>query len=192
VGLRATTLTATSPSTADAGTALTVRGGLTSGSAPVVGAPVQVTRLGCSSTPWSAAGLTAGDGTWSLVDAAPPAGTCTYRASYAGSGTYASSSQSTSTVVALRDAGVTVAVVRGTGSAKKSVTVTGRLGGWHVNRTLTITAQPSGGAETVLASGTVDSAGTFTAAFTPRTTTTYRVKYTGDDWYAAATATRTQ
>ena len=192
VSLRPTTLTATAPTTAVAGTALTVRGGLTSGSGAVVGAPVHVLRSGCSGTSWSASAVTAADGTWSVVDPEAASGTCTYRASFQGSSTHVAATASVSVPVSLRTTDLTLSLLRGTGSAKKSVIITGQLGAWHVNRTLTITVQPASGPETFLASGTVDSTGRFTATYTPRTTTTYRVKYTGDDWYAPATAVRTQ
>lgn len=86
----------------------------------------------------------------------------------------------------LRTPELTLSVVRGTGSTKKVAYVTGQLGATHTNRTLMITAQPSNGAEVVLASGTVDSAGRLTVSYTPKTTTTYRVKLTGDAWYATA------
>lgn len=44
----------------------------------------------------------------------------------------------------------------------------------------------------MLASGTVDDSGTLTTSYQPRTTTTYRVKYAGDDWYSTATVEQTQ
>jgi hypothetical protein len=94
--------------------------------------------------------------------------------------------------VAFRTTDLTLSLVRGAGSAKKYVYVTGQLGAWHNGKTLTTSAQPTGGAEVVLASGTIDSAGKLTAIYQPKTTTTYRVKYPGDDWYASAKAERLQ
>ena len=192
VSLRATSLTATAPASLQFGAPLTVRGVLTTGTAALAGAPVSVLRAGCSPGDWDGKAVTAADGSWSVEDPAAPVGTCTYRASYAGDRLHAAATASATTTVSLRTTTLTVAVTRGTGSTKKLAYVTGQLGAWHTNRTLTITAQPTGGQEVVLASGAVDSSGRLTATYTPKTTTTYRVKYAGDDWYAPATAVRTQ
>ncbi len=71
--------------------------------------------------------------------------------------------------------------------------VTGQLGTTYTNRTLTITAQAVGGAEVVLASAVaVDSTGKLTVEYTPKTTTTYRAKFAGDDWYAPRTVEKLQ
>jgi hypothetical protein len=181
VALRSTSLTASAPGTSVAGSPVTVGGALTSSTAAVGGATVSVTRTGCSSTSWSGKTVTAGDGSWSVVDPAAPGGTCTYAASYAGSSTHASARMAASTSVSFRTTDLTLSVVRGTGSAKKYAYVTAQLAAWHNGKTLTITAQPSGGAEVVLASGPVDASGKLTATYQPKTTTTYRVTYAGDD-----------
>ncbi len=88
--------------------------------------------------------------------------------------------------MAHRDPGLTLDAARGTGSTKKVVYVTARLGGWRSNRTVTITQQPLGGAESVVASGTVDAS----ATHQPKTTTVYRARDAGDEWYSAAVAKR--
>jgi len=191
VSLHATALTASAPASVEAGSTVTVRGGLTSAGATVAGAAVQVLRAGCSPGDWSGQAVTTVDGSWSVTDPAPPAGSCSYHASYNGDATRAGSTASASTAVVLRTTNLGITVVRGTGNTKKLAYVTGQLGAWHTNRTLTITAQPSNGAEVVLASGSVDATGKLTATYQPKTTTTYRVKYAGDGWYAAATASRT-
>ena len=169
-----------------------MRGTLAAGGSPVTGATVSVLRAGCSTTGWQAAAVTTPNGAWSVTDPAAPGGTCTYRASYSGDGTRASATASVPVAVAFRTTDLTVSVVRGTGSTKKLVTITGQLGATFKNRTVTVTAQPSGGTEAFVASGTVDGSGRFSATYAPRSTTTYRVKFAGDDWYAAATAVRTQ
>lgn len=151
-----------------------------------------MSRSGCTQTAWTASAATTLDGTWSVTDPAPPVGTYRYTASYAGGGGFAPSTASTSVPVSLRATELTLSVVRGTGSTKKLAYVTAHLGGWHTNRTVTITAQPSGGAEITLASGPVDAAGNVTATYQPRTTTTYRARYAGDDWYAVVVVQRTQ
>ncbi len=140
VTLAPTSLTASSTSGVVAGSSVTVAGRLSSGTAAVGGATVSVTRTGCSTTSWSDKAVTVADGSWAVADPAAPGGTCTYAASYAGSSTHASSRASTSTAVSFRTTDLTLSVVRGTGSAKKYAYVTAKLGGWHSNRTVTITA----------------------------------------------------
>ena len=188
----ATGMTATSPATALVGDPVTVTGRLTAGGTGLAGATVTVIRSGCTTAGWSALVTTAADGSWSAPDPSPPLGACSYRAAFAGTDVHLRSAALTGTTVAKRDTSVAVTLVRGTGSSKKLVHVTGSLSAWHSDRTLVITAQPSGGAEVTLARGPVSSAGTLTATYQPRTTTTYRVKYAGDDWYRPTAAERTQ
>lgn len=187
-----TSLTAVAtPGSAWAGEAVTVSGTLTSGSSPVGGATVEVTRSGCSTTGWSGKASTSADGAWAVTDSSPQVGTCSYAVTYAGGSDYSAARTATSATVSLRPTELTLTAVRGTGSNKKFVDLTAHLGGWRSNRTLTITAQPSGGQEVVLASGPVDAAGDLKARHQPKTTTTYRVRYSGDEWYSAAMAERT-
>jgi hypothetical protein len=188
----ATALSASaSPASALAGEAVTVSGALTSSSAAVAGAVIDVARSGCGTTAWSSRATTTPNGAWTVSDPAPPVGTCAYAVSFAGGNGYQPSKTSTSATVSLRPTELTLTAVRGTGSNKKLVFLTAHLGGWRTNRTVTITAQPSGGSEVVLASGPVDANGDLTAQHQPKTTTTYRVRYTGDEWYRAATTERT-
>ena len=192
VTLVPTTLGVETPAPTVAGSPVVVRGALTGGGSPVTGATVSVTRAGCSTTGWQASAVTNANGSWSVTDPAAPAGTCNYGVSYAGSSTRAAATSSASVAVALRTTDLTLSVVRGTGSNKKYAYVTAQLGAWHTGKTLRITAQPTGGAEVQLALGTVDSTGRLTATYQPKTTTTYRVTYAGDDWYAPAKAERLQ
>ncbi len=166
---------------------MTVKGSLTSGTSAVAGAAVSVTRSGCSST-WTAAATTAADGSWAVTDQGVPGGICTWEASYAESSTHASSSATASTSVALQESRLTLSAVRGTGSTKKQVTLTAQLTGGSTNRTVVLTAQTANGGEVVIASAAVDSTGRVTATHTPRGTTTYRARYSGDAFFTSATA----
>ena len=188
----ATSMTATSPVTALIGEPVTVTGRLTAGGSGLAGARVTVTRSGCTTTAWSRTATTAADGSWSTQDLAPPLGGCSYRAEFFTTTTHLRSAALSGTTVVKRDATVGVTLARGTGSAKKFVYVTGSLAAWHNSRTLTITAHPVGGAEVTLATGPVSDTGTLTVRYQPKTTTTYRVKYAGDDWYKPAIAERTE
>jgi hypothetical protein len=182
-----TTLTATAPATAWAGELVTVSGTLVAGTSPVGGAGITVFRTGCGSATLTT--TTGTSGAWSVSES-PPAGTCTYQASYAGGSGYNSSTATAQTVVSKRPTELTLTVTRGTGSKKKLYYVTAHLGTTHTNRSLTITAT-SGGSTVTLASGQVDSAGNLKATYQPTSTTTYRATFSGDDWYAPATAERT-
>jgi hypothetical protein len=71
------------------------------------------------------------------------------------------------------------------------VTVTATLGAWHTNRTLVIYAQPKGSAKKVIERGTINSKGQLVVSFTIRANTTFTVTYSGDKWYASASATGT-
>lgn len=189
--LAGTSLTAAGPQTgAVAGNPLTVDGALMSG-APVVGAAVAVVRSGCVGD-WRSTATTAADGTWSVTDPAPPAGSCAYAASYTGSEDLAAARAQASVAVAARTVQLGLEIVRGTGSSKKYVTVTGRLPAYHVNKTLELTAQPVGGVEVLLVRGDVDATGVLSVRHQPKTTTTYRVRYAGDDWYAKTVTEKTQ
>jgi hypothetical protein len=187
--LATTSLTANSPATAWAGDSVTVNGILSAGTSPVSGAGISVFRSGCTTSGSTLTATTTPNGAWSVTDF-PPVGSCTYTASYAGGNGYNAATASTQTVVSKRATDLTLAVARGTGSSKKLYTVTAHLGVTHTNRTVTITAT-SGGTTTTLASGSVDSAGNLTATYQPKTTTTYRATFSGDDWYLSATAERT-
>lgn len=186
-----TTLTATAPARGTAGTALTVGGVLATPAAALAGQRVLVLRDGCGPVRWQVSTLTATDGRWSVVDPAPAGGTCTYSASFTGADGLAPARATASSVVALRPADLSLTVTRGTGSTKKLAHVTARLGAWRSNSTVVVTAQTGTGAEVTLATGPVDAAGLLTVTHTPKSTTTYRVRYAGDEWYAAGTASRT-
>ncbi len=124
-GLTTTTLTAKAPSTAPTGAPLTVSGQLTSPGAVVTGAPVSVTRSGCS-IGWSGTAVTTPNGAWSVTDPSPPVGTCTYRASYAADARYAASEASASTTVSLVATGL-MAVTSATAEVGSPLPVRGTL-----------------------------------------------------------------
>lgn len=188
----ATTLTTSAPTSSYVGRSVRVTGQLTSAGTALPGAAVQVTRSGCTDVRWRGTATTGAEGRWSVSDPAPPVGTCTYRAVAPGRAAYATSRAADSTSVVRRPAALTLSVVRGTGDHRRYVYVTGQLGAWHTNRTVTLTARPSGGTTVVLARGVVDSRGTLRARYRPRTTTTYRLTYAGDGWYRPGVVSRTR
>jgi hypothetical protein len=167
-----------------------VSGRLTAGGGPVAAAQVRVERSGCG-TASSATVTTSSDGAWGSTDPAPPAGSCTWTATYAGSAVHAPSSAVATVAVALRGTSLALDVVRGTGSSKKLAFVTARLTGGPAGAVVTITAQPRGGSAVTLASGSVDASGVLKATYQPKTTTTYQVTYAGDARHAPPSASRT-
>lgn len=192
VGAAATSLSATPSATAVTfGSPVTVSGYLFSGGGVVSGRVVTVTRDGCppgtAPVPVGSA-TTDATGRYSVVDAGPLPGTCTYRAAFAGDQSYAAASATSTTVSVARLAtSLTVTAARGAGKDKKTVTVTARLGTTHLNRTVSISVS-SGTGTVVLKTGTVDANGNLTVTHQPRTTATYTASFSGDDWYLPATA----
>lgn len=178
------------------GNPVTVSGVLSSGTSAVAGREVTVFHDGCTSAPASnstavGSAITAADGSYSVTDAYPSAGTCTYYARFAGDTSYAGSTSARIDVtVQKRTTTLSVSAVRGNTKDKKTVFVTAHLGTTHTNRTVTITAT-SGGSQVVIGSGTVDANGDLTASYQTRTTATYTATFDGDDWYLPATASTT-
>jgi len=184
-----TALSATASATSIyVGLPVTVSGVLSSGQAALPGSVVTV-RRSCNGLNATIVGtlLTGTDGSYAVSDS-PPEGTCAYAVSFAGDNTYGQGSAAVTVKVQRQATSLTIGQVRGTGSTKKTVTITARLGTTHVNRVVTITATPSGGASVTLASGTVNANGNLVATYQPKTTTTYTATFTGDDWYLPATA----
>lgn len=193
----ATTLSEATPATGYVGAPLRVAGRLTASGAPVPDAVVNVTRSGCTTatttttTRWRGGATTSATGTWALWDPSPPRGTCTYRATYRGRDGYAGAAATDATTVVRRPARLSLALARGTGELRGHVLLKGHLDAWHTNRTLVLTAQRVGGREVVVARGPATRYGNLRGSHRPRGTTTYRVRYAGDDWYRAGTARRT-
>ncbi len=189
----ATTLSEATPATGYVGAPLRVAGRLTASGTPVPDAAVSVTRSGCTTTTttWRGGASTSATGTWAVWDPAPPRGTCTYRATYRGRDGYAGATATDATTVVRRPARLSLALTRGTGELRGHVLLKGHLDAWRTNRTLTLTAQRIGGREVVVARGPVTRYGNLRASYRPRGTTTYRVRYAGDDWYRPGTVRRT-
>ena len=161
---------------------------------PWQAATVTVRRSGCG-TSWTAAGTTTPNGAWSVTDAAPPVGTCTYSASYAGSSSNAPATVTGTTTVSLRPTALTAAAA--SGLAGSPLAVSGVLSSG--------TAAVVGGRVSVVRSGCTATtwAGTATTAADgswsatdpapPGGTCTYRATSaaTATDASASATATTT-
>lgn len=116
------------------------------------------------------------------------AGAFTFTLRYAGDESFAPVEHTTQLTIDKKDPYVSISATRGSGPPQRVVTVVGRLGDFHTNRTLTLTATPIGGKPQVIARGEVDQNYTLTAQYTLQRETTFTVSYAGDEWFKPAEA----
>ena len=177
-----------------AGTKVTIKGTLTlNGAAAQAGTVVKVYRRVAGSSVDSATltvKTTAG-GVFTATDLPPAYGSYDYVASYPGSSLYAWASSTDLVHVTAVKPTLKLKFSAASVSPGRKVTVTATLGAWHTNRTLVIYAQPKGSAKKVIERGTINSKGQLVVSFTIRANTTFTVTYSGDKWYASASATGT-
>jgi hypothetical protein len=177
-----------------AGTKVTLRGRLTlNGAAAPAGVTVKIYRrvAGRSANSATLTARTAAGGAFTATNLPPAVGSYDYVASYPGSSAYAPASSSFLIHVTAAKPSLKLAFSAGSVRPGRKVTVTATLRAWHTNRTLVIDAQPKGGAKKVIARGTVNSKGRLVVSFTMETNTTFTVTFSGDAWYASASATGT-
>jgi hypothetical protein len=174
-----------------AGAKITVKGRLTLGGvAAPAGVGLKIYRKAAATGALSATltAKTAAGGTFRVTNVPPSAGNWIYQASYTGSA-YKSASQSVTVHVTAVKPALTLKPSAASVKSGKSVTVTATLTAPHVNRTLTIYAQPSGGAKKQVKRATINSKGQLRVVYTVKANTTFTVTFSGDGWYTAATAT---
>jgi hypothetical protein len=175
-----------------AGTKVTLRGKLTlNGVNAPAGVTVKINRRR-SGNPVDAATLTAktaAGGGFTVTNIPPATGTYVYAASYASGGTYASAGHSVTVKITAAKPTLRLAVSAKSVRPGRNVTVTATLVAPHTNRTLTIYAQPQGGAKKAIKRATINSKGQLTVVYTVRANTTFTVTFTGDTWYTSASAT---
>ncbi len=73
--------------------------------------------------------------------------------------------------------------------AGRTVTVTAHLGATHTNRTVSIYPQVKGGAKKLIKAGKANSKGILAITYKVTKNTTFSVVFSGDRYYASATAT---
>jgi hypothetical protein len=182
--------TASATNTFKAGTKVTINGKLTLNGAPApAGVPVTVTRKASGNI--AAATLTVktvSGGAFTAANVPPAYGSYSYLASYAGSG-YLPASRSVPVRVTAARPALKLAASAKTVKPGKTVTVTATLGAPHANKTLTIYAQPKGGAKKVIKRAAVNSRGQLSVVYPVKASTTFTVTFSGDTWYSSATAT---
>ncbi|WP_089100132.1 YncE family protein [Streptomyces hyaluromycini] len=191
--LYAPTLTADAPAKAARAESLTVKGRLTANLALPAGTPLQVTRTDLDSPNGKSLGtryLGTG-GSYSFTDTPPAGGKVKYTVTYAGDTTHTAATASDSVDVSRATPTLTL---NNNGKAydyAKSVTFTAHLGSTYKNRKVEIWADPSGSdkPDTLVKSGTVNSAGNLSVAVTLKRKTRLTAKFAGDARYAPRTVT---
>jgi hypothetical protein len=175
-----------------AGTRVTLSGRLTlNGAAAPAGVTVKIYRRvsGRSVNSATLTVKTAAGGAFTATDLPPAYGSYDYVASYPGSGVYGPASSTFLVHVTKVKPTLKLAFSAGSVRPGRKVTVTATLGAWHTNRTLVIYAQPKGGARKAIGRGTINSKGRLVVSFTVKANTTFTVTFSGDSWYASASAT---
>ncbi|MFG2946792.1 Ig-like domain repeat protein [Streptomyces adustus] len=197
VSKNATKLTATAPTTATRGKALTVKGTLTSTpDAPAfpAGTKVTVTRTDEESPTGKALGTaTVTNGAYSFTDTPPSGGKVTYSVGYAGDADHTGATAAASVTVSKN---ATTLTVNNTGKVYgygADVTFTAHLGSTYKSRTVEIWADPYGSDKpnVLVKRGTVNSSGNVTATVHLTRDTKVTAKFTGDSRTAALSAAST-
>lgn len=127
--------------------------------------------------------ITADNGTYGFTDTPVSPGTVSYTVTFGGDPTHLSSSASQGVQIRLNSTSLTISATRLAGTR---VTVTAHLGTTYTNRTVTIAANGK-----TIASGTVNSAGDLTTTIKAKSGTTFVARFSGDAWYAPASASVT-
>jgi hypothetical protein len=185
------TLTTGASVTFKAGTRVHLTGKLTlNGAAAPAGVTVKIYRrvAGSSANSATLTAKTVKGGTFAATDLPPRYGNYDYIADYP-NGAYPPASHTLLVHITAAKPSLKLAVSAGTVRPGAKVTVTATLGATHANRTLVTYAQPKGGAKTVIKRATVNSKGKLSVVYTVRANTTFTVTFSGDSWYASASAT---
>jgi hypothetical protein len=190
-GKSASTLTLTKPSSALIYHPYTLSGKLTAeGTTLPAGSVITVRRASSYGTANLPSRTTDAGGSFTIPDNVGHRGTYTYTASWAGDETHAGSSA----VVALAVTGATPLLSITTSSGPYSYgakpVVVAHLGTTHV-RTLTIYAQEYGGSRYAIKTGTVDSQGNLSVAYTITRRTVFTASFPGDDAYQPRAVAKT-
>jgi hypothetical protein len=176
-----------------AGTKVKLKGTLTLGTATVpAGVKLKIYRqvFGTNVTSGTITTTTVAGGAYTATDIPPKHGNYTYLAYYAG-GAYAPAYHQCLVHVIIAKPALSLTTSAKSVKAGKTVTVTAHLGNPHTNRTVTIYAQPSGGAKKVIKHANVNAKGVLSVSYKIIKNTTFTVTFSGDSWYTAGSATAT-
>jgi YVTN family beta-propeller protein len=187
------TLSLTGPTSATIGKGVTLTGSLkVQGHSSVPpSTTVTVTRTGTGGTKKFNAVKPSLNGTFSLSDTQLSIGSYTYTASYSGTSTVTPSTATHKLSVTAIAPSLSVTTGAVTFAYDSTIHVTAHLGTTATNRTVSIYAQPTGGAKKLLKTGKVSSSGTLTVSYVAAHSTTFSEVFSGDAKYAAKTVTHT-
>ncbi|MBC3842910.1 hypothetical protein GXW82_30285 [Streptacidiphilus sp. 4-A2] len=176
------------------GTAFTIKGRLQAGGVPAIdpGAVVTVTRTDSATgrTVALPAAKVGFYGTFSVTDQVAVAGSYTYQAGFAGDPEHTPATASVTVDVARTATPLTLGSNAPTYAYGATATVTAHLGATTGDRTVSIYAQPSGGAKVLVRTGAVDARGDLSTGYRVTGATTLTAVFAGDAGYdAPATAT---
>ncbi|MFI7011553.1 Ig-like domain repeat protein [Streptomyces sp. NPDC050145] len=189
--LNSPTLTVSAPATATRAKELTVTGKLSASEPLPTGVKLTVTRTDISSPNGKAlASVTPkADGTYSFKDTPPAGGTVTYKVAYAGDAGHSAVSASDKVSVSRSATSLSLNNSGKVYSYGADVKFTAHLGTTYQNRKVEIWANPYGGDKPnkLIASGTVNSSGNFSATVDMKRDTTVSAVFAGDARYAPKT-----
>ena len=168
----------------NAGSPITIGGTLSFADGSTTGArTLSVSRSQGGVTTMLASVTTADNGVYGFTDTPVSSGTVSYTVTFGGDATHLPSSASQGVQIRLNATSLTISATRLAGT---HVTVTAHLGTTYTNRTVTIAANG-----TTIASGTVNTDGDLTTTIKAKSGTTFVATFSGDAWYAPASASVT-
>lgn len=189
VARAATTLTVSGPASANRAAPVKFTGKLASPSLPVpAGAAVHISKKDAQHTVALPDARVAADGTFSFTDTPQVGGTNAYALTYAGDARHAASSASRQVQVSRAATAVSVTANAAEYTYGSAAKVTAHLGTTYNGRTVSVYAQPYGGAKALVRTGAVDAHGNLTVSYTVTRGTTFSVTFAGDYRYAPAAA----
>ncbi len=188
---KATAIDLGSTGTFPVGGKVHLKGTLALGGTPTpAGTAVKVFRQAKGSTATTTlTATTVAGGTFSLTDVPPAYGSYYYTAYYATNGTYEPAWHTSLVTGTALHTTLKLTTSAATVKAGRTVTVTAHLGATHTNRTVSIYPQVKGGAKKLIKAGKANSKGILAITYKVTKNTTFSVVFSGDRYYASATAT---
>ncbi|WP_405583658.1 Ig-like domain repeat protein [Streptomyces sp. NBC_01190] len=175
------------PAKATRATAVKLSGTLTSPLALPAGQVVNVSRADASGTTKLPAVRVAADGTFAFTDTPQIGGADNYAVTYAGDGSHGSSAANHVVQVSRSATAVSVTANAADYTYGATARITAHLGATYNGRTLSIYAQPYGGAKTLIKAGKVDAHGNLAVGYQVTRRTAFTAAFAGDYRYAPAT-----
>ena len=184
-----TTVTASGPSSATIGKALTITGRVTDRGTALAGAALTVTRHDPLGTTTIATAHSDANGNYTISNVPPNGTTNTYKVSYAADALHQSASATYSVFVTRLGTFLSVSTDKSDYYYNQVVHVTAHLGTTYTNRAVTIYAQQSGFSKVRIASGNVGPKGYLFGSVQVRRNTVYSAAFAGDVRHAPVVVT---